>query len=808
MEGSTGRLFALAALASVLAAGCGSNSTASGPWTPTPSGSCGVAGGACCATSPSCNIGLGCVGGTCAANGCGVEGAACCESGGCTGQSLVCLGNICRNPTLACDPFAASEVASPFTRQALLVDITRDGIPDLVTVGDERYDAYVHAGNADGTFKARVAWSTRASFVLVDDVNGDGSNELLTAHAAQSTVTIQSVPSSAITVNGMGWGTRGLAVADLNGDGKKDIVSAAPLDHTVNVALFSAATGRWVAAAYAAGSSPRAVAIADLNGDGNPDLAAADNGFTGGTSRVQVLLGAGDGTFGAATPFVTNGMGATGVVAADLNGDGRLDLAASNESPGARRTVVSVLLGAGDGTFAAGVPYEVLAGASGVAVNDVDGDLKLDLVVPCPDADAVSVLLGKGDGTFQPRTDYAVGAGASSVVFGDVNKDGRSDLVIAQSRADSVRFVLGNGDGTFQSSRVADGGQMAAAARLADLDADGKLDLAVVDELTGKLRLLFGTGDGGFGGAVDVATGAGPNAVAVGDFDGNGRRDAAVSNSAPGTVTVALLALDRSVTVNSLSVNPGAYPGAYPTAIAVARLNADDLDDLAVASVGAPPAVSVFLASGSGAFESKVDYPVGDAPQAITAADVNADGAMDLLVAHGTSLGGGMTLLLGKGDGTFTAGTAITSSRIVAVEAARLDGDANLDLVLLYGPDNYGGLADVYLGAGNGTFQISDWYSTGIGANGLAVADLDGDSDADLAVSSHDGGNVDLYANYFGLGQFSLPAAASDVAWRAGPVPQPSGVLAGDVNGDGRMDLAVPSNQDGGVRVFLNRCGL
>ena len=178
------------------------------------------------------------------------------------------------------------------------------------------------------------------------------------------------------------------------------------------------------------GVSPTSIAVADLNGDGKLDLVIANEcaiGDCGGAGNfhgvVGVLLGNGDGTFQAPMSYNSGGQPATSVAVADVNSDHIPDLVVANCGPigadGCQTTtaVVGVLLGNGDGTFQPVVVYQTgWSGAYSVAVADVNGDGKPDLVVANiggasgPDG-MVSVLLGNGDGTFQAATTYASGGG-------------------------------------------------------------------------------------------------------------------------------------------------------------------------------------------------------------------------------------------------------------------------------------------------------------------------------------------------------------------------------------------------------------
>ena len=190
-----------------------------------------------------------------------------------------------------------------------------------------------------------------------------------------------------------------------------------------------------------------AAAVGDFNGDGKPDIAVAN----GGSSNVSILLGNGKGSFQNATNFDA-GLAPNGIALADVNGDGKLDivLTVPPNSDSSTPAAISILLGNGNGTFHAPMITTLTVHESVAAVVDVNGDKKADLLVNLTDssfnASAVVVLLGNGDGTFQASKTVAGGAEALLTVA-DFNHDGKPDLVVNTSTA--VQVLDGNGDGTF-----------------------------------------------------------------------------------------------------------------------------------------------------------------------------------------------------------------------------------------------------------------------------------------------------------------------------------------------------------------------
>ncbi|MHB8645233.1 MAG: FG-GAP repeat domain-containing protein [Thermomicrobiales bacterium] len=413
----------------------------------------------------------------------------------------------------------------------------------------------------------------------------------------------------------------------------------------------------------------------------------------------------------------------------------------------AARTVY-VYLNRGDGTVL--TPTSVYinvvnAVSTAVAIGDVTGDGKPDLIVADAGNNAVIVLPGNGDGTFGAPVSYSLGATAvspGSIALADLNGDGKLDIVTGN--IGSVTVLLNNGSGAFPSAvtyaapvTATCSSGCGAAVKLGDLNGDGKPDIATTTTLAPdatQIAVLLNHGDGTFAAATLYTVGSGPVAIAIGDVNGDGKPDLAVANYYDSTV-------------------------------------------------------SILLNTGTGAFATQVSYPVGANPKAITLADKNRDGILDLVTADRT---GSIMILHGKGDGTFPRTTLPVGVQPQDVVAPVLTASGRRDLVVTNGSDH---TVSILLNNGNGTFVPAPGSPIALPCRpvGLAAADFTGDSKMDLAVACLDAAPRILTGN--GTGGFTVGA----------PLPASGSYLVAADLGNGHPDLVVygPDINSGGGNVYV-----
>jgi hypothetical protein len=322
-----------------------------------------------------------------------------------------------------------------------------------------------------------------------------------------------------------------IATGDLNGDGKPDIVTANNTDDTVSVLLGKGDGTFEPQKTYATGKAPTDVAIADL-GNGKRDIVVTNRE----DSTVSVLLGKGDGTFEPQKTYAT-GKAPAGVAIADL-GNGKLDIVTANRV----ENTVSVLIGKGDGTFEAPKNYATGETPVAVAIADLNGDKKADIVTANEKESTVSVLLGKGDGTFPPAPTSTIPTGKApdAVAIGDLNGDQKSDIVAADGGTNQVSVLLGKGDGTFEAQKEYETGKGPAGVALADLNDDGKQDVVTANSEANKVSVLLGKGNGTFTPKLDLETDVKPRALALSDLNGDKKPDIVAANAVDNTASVLL----------------------------------------------------------------------------------------------------------------------------------------------------------------------------------------------------------------------------------------------------------------------------
>jgi hypothetical protein len=266
---------------------------------------------------------------------------------------------------------------------------------------------------------------------------------------------------------------------------------------------------------------------ADFNHDGNLDLAVAEETI----SQVGILLGKGNGAFRSVQGFSVPSPIALAV--ADFNGNHTSDLAVI-ESCGTGSGILGIYLNNGNGTFKNSANYELGAESISLAVSDFNGDGHSDIAVTNRTGygsdGSVMVFLGNGDGTFRTPTVYKLPGGPFGIAVGDLNGDHHPDLVVTQFDGESVAVFMNTGHGKFKLTNTypVNFGEPRGPA-LAGLRHNGILDLVV--SAADGIDVYPGNGDGTFGTSTSYSTdgiGQAPTDSVVADFKRDGKPDIAV----------------------------------------------------------------------------------------------------------------------------------------------------------------------------------------------------------------------------------------------------------------------------------------
>lgn len=721
-------------------------------------------------------------------------------------------------------PSLASISPPPGNQPIITADFNGDGIPDIAIAGTLPSSTLpsgtqaisIYLAKPDGTFGAPANYplqsGTPPTGLVARDFNGDGTLDLVITGITGTASTY------ILLANGDGTFQTPIAIAnsnysaaaagDFNGDGKLDLILSTPnfgSGATLAVLLGNGDGSFQSPATYNVPSGPYLV-VGDFNGDGKPDITTA------GGSTISVLINGGNGTFGIPINETLTG-NIQALAAADVNGDGKLDLLVPF---GGATAGVAVLAGNGNGTFGTATVYTnnlLSQFGTSFAISDFNSDGKLDLALTNSTDDGVAILVGNGDGTFQsPPLLYSGGLSPSGIATLDVNGDGKPDLVVAGSSGTtaakgSLTILLNHGDGTFPAGVPNPTAINPGTAVVGDFNGDGKPDIAVTSvtntngvtgtPVSGAISALLGNGDVTFKTHRDSPTQNFPLAIAEGDFSGDGIPDlVAIENTPAGSQILATWIGNGDGTFTEV-------PGPSLTgmnSVAVGDFNKDGKLDVAAVGINQTN-VFVFLGNGDGSFAAPTTYAVGAMSTSppnhnVLTGDFSGDGKLDLAVATDN----GIAILLGNGDGSFQTSTLLPPIAPSAPEEellalADFNGDGKLDILRSTGNN----IIEVALGNGGGTFKSIAGYQlvSTLNAGAVVVGDFNGDGKPDVALV----GQSQAMTILFGDGDGTFGAETDYAAQFNASL---NFIVSADFNGDDAPDVAMANQTDSDVLVYLS----
>ena len=773
-----------------------------------------------------------------------------------------------------------------------IADLDGDGKPDLVVANQNSDNVSVFQNTATsgsittGSFAANVDFATGTSpwSVAIGDLDGDGKPDIAVVNYTGNTVSVfrNTATSGSITTGSFdakvdfatGDTPWSVAIGDLDGDGKPDLAVANVNSSTVSVFRNTATSGSITFASFdakvdfATGFQPYSVAIGDLDGDGKPDLAVAN--FIYGAGTVSVLLNtstSGSISFDGHVDFAAGSYPNT-VAIGDLDGDGKPDLAVSYDSD----PIVSVFRNtstSGFISFAARVNFAAGDTPYSVAIGDLDGDGKPDLAVANVNSNTVSVFRNTATsgsitiGSFAARVVFATGGQPMSVAIGDLDGDGTPDMAVTNFASYGNISVLRNllsipiitsfspqsgRTGAAGSTTVIITGTGFGSTAGNNIVYFGGVQATVTAATTGQLTVTAPSGatwrpisvtvggytgysyrvanpfiptfatknsimPGDFASKVDFATGSNPYSVAIGDLDGDGKPDLAVANRGINTVSVFRnTATSGSITTGSFASKVDFATGSFPVSVAIGDLDGDGKPDLEAVnfydntiSVLRNTATSGSITTGS--FASKVDFTTGSNPYSVAIGDLDGDGKPDLAVTNSSSS------TVSVFWNTSTSGSIITGSFAAKVDFASgggpysvaigdLDGDGKPDLAVANLVGNTVSVLRNTSTYGSISFAARVYFATGTRPIRVAIGDLDGDGKPDLAVTNQDSNTVSVLRNTATSGSIIPGSFAAKVDFATGGSPY--SIAIGDLDGDGKPDLVVINGNDNTVSVLRN----
>ena len=645
------------------------------------------------------------------------------------------------------EPISYELGASP--RAAVLADLSGDTALDLAVVNETHAQVTLLFGDGTGALAASTAINlTPGSMpyaIVAADLNNDTITDLITADTATATVTL---------LVGEGAGTflepvslpvehapEGLWVGDITGDGIADIVTASP-DHNTIAILEGTGIAYLPVRLLACGNMPQQITAADLDKNGIRDLIAGNAG----SGDLSVLYGTGQGLFGEevriAMPHPVGHF-----VITDLNSDTIPDIAAAlfDKTSSDKQSIsrFTVLQGHGDGSFGTPAIYGSGWFALGITAADMNNNGHLDLVTADYSSNTISIAYNHGDALFESDRRFPVGTSPGPAIALDFTQDNRNDLVVMNTGSNNLSLLKSSGAGKFEAltSITLTGKPLAMAA--GDLNGDNKQDLVVSLTAKAQVAVYLATGMGNFAGAqsfpilIDTSRGA-PEvlSLALGDMNNDGSLDIVTGNSRLDSSSVLL-----NDGTGQFSAPIVSDVGNYPRDVHLSDTNGDGILDLVFLSSRDPsskddsadPRVIRWFGNGDGTFnqENHLRFGTSEAPGMLAMADVTGNGRLDAVTVHPGN--NSVFILGGLQNGNFAKASRVyIGYKPIAVTLADINGDSRADLAVTL---NAGSVV-VRFSRGNLEFEGPNNFIVSPGMTKSIVSDVSGDGVLDLIVTN------------------------------------------------------------------------
>ncbi|HVX24247.1 MAG TPA: VCBS repeat-containing protein [Candidatus Saccharimonadales bacterium] len=715
------------------------------------------------------------------------------------------LGNASKTTNITLKTNGTSATAFTVQNASGINVLTADTLNKRVAVGGSEV-SYLNPNWGTGVFSvgANTNYATALQInydITTGDLNNDGYPDIIdsgyygTAASGQGDYNINNGNGTFNGGNHPGFGSapvtaKGIVAVDINSDNIPELIYDVPYPTSETIQIYSGLSlTPSTPMTLPNNSNPWGMVAADVNNDGRKDVLVAENG----AASVAVLGNNGNGTLANPVTY-TVGNGPEWLAAGDLNHDGYADIVTANNTDG----TISVLLNNGNGTFATQSTYAVGTAPTSVAIGDINGDGSPDLVVAY-NTNQVKVFLNNGSGTsFSAGASSTVGNGVQEIAGADMDGDGLTDFVVANNTSNSVSFLKNNGNGTLAAAQNFGVCTSPVGLTLADVSNDGRKDILTACSTSSNVSVLLNTTGGqavykptlsvtatapGEGGLyIQGATSQTANLFVIQDASGNPLLNVDASGN--------LSASGKTMLTTAGASNVG-------LTIKAALAQTADLMDLQNSS-------GQQLAS----FNNNGQLILGNASTGSAAGKISlADGTNDgFLVSLSTAVQGNNVSLTVPTDTNTTdtlclqsAGNCNQVNNGTVGQVAYFSSTNKVSSSSLISMD----LSNSRVSVGThvttgGTLNLADKtdYTTGSNPRGVATSDVNGDGYPDIVTTNSGANTVSVLINN-GNGTYAAQATYSTGS-------NPVAIATSDVNGDGHPDIVTASANTRFVSVLIN----
>jgi hypothetical protein len=611
---------------------------------------------------------------------------------------------------------------------------------------------------------------------------------------------------------------------DIDSDGRVDIVLSSSLNNKISI-FRNMSTGAGDISFgprvdyLTAGDKSSPITFGDFDGDGAEDLATANQTTPSSISVFRnISRGTGTITLAPKVDFAVPGGDAHSIATGDFDGDGKPDIAVGASGSGRKISILrNSSSGIGNLSFTASNRFDITNEASSIVATDLDGDGKTDVAVAVGPTNSVSILLnqssGPGNISFAASINVATGLLPQALIASDLDGDGTPDLATSNFNGNSITVLrnLGSAPGTISfAPRPWDFGAGISPAGVAvgDLNLDGKSDLVIADGTSNSVSVLIS--DRPSTGTVDFVTrkdyqslqGSGISSLSSGDFDGDGNQDLLASLNPNGNISkFSIFAGDGTGFFPSRTDVPTGSKYSYVAATDISGDGRPDVVGLWSPGFGSTNfnvLKNISAAPGSFSFTPVFSGTLPIAAQSVQAVDFDSDGKKDLLFS-GSNERAFLYHNESPDASTFSWVLVKTILNVRGISLEDLDGDGKIDIIYATkgDPNDFLTILRNTSPPGQLTFETSTLQESGTSLGAPLTADVDGDGRGDIIAASGEYTDV-VYKNIRVPGSVAFSPGYT----LSNRLPFPITDKAG-LDSDGKIDLVVGA-PDGFLAVMRN----